>query len=63
MSLRVGWLIAAEDGRRDALVADDDGHVGRAAALLRPVGGHPRHLLVLHQSTVGQNLTHLLRLR
>ena len=53
-----GDVVLAEDGRGDALVADDDGDVGRAAALLRAVGWHPGHFLVLHQSAVGEYLSH-----
>ena len=46
------------DGRRNLPVGEDHRHVGRAAAHLGTVGGHPRHLEVLHHPRVSQNLTH-----
>ena len=53
-----GRVVAAEDGRRDGLVADDNGDVCRAATLFRAVGRHPRNLLALHQAGVGQDFSH-----
>ena len=43
-------IVLTEDGRRDAFVADNDRHVGRTTTLFRTVGGHPRHLFIVHQS-------------
>ena len=42
----------------DALVAEDDGDVGRAATHFRTVGGKPADLFVLHNAGVSQDLTH-----
>ena len=53
-----GYVVRVQDRRADPLVIQNHGHVGRAAALLRAVGGHPSDLLVFHQPRVSQNLTH-----
>lgn len=45
-----GYVVMAEYGRGDALVAHYDGHVGRAASLLGSVGRHPRHFLFFHKA-------------
>ena len=46
------------DRRRNLPVGENYRHVGRAAAHLGTVGGHPRHLEILHHPRVSQNLTH-----
>ena len=53
-----GGVESADDGRADALVADDDGDVGGAATLFRSVGGHPRYFLTLHECAVSEDLAH-----
>ena len=53
-----GSVEGVDDGRADALVADDDGDVGGAAAHLGAVAGHPADLFILHYSGIGKNLTH-----
>ena len=45
-----GYIIMAQDRRRDAAVAHNDRHVGCTATLLWSVSRHPGHLLVFHQS-------------
>ena len=51
-------IVGAENGRGDLFIAHDNGHVGRAAALLRPVSRHPRHFLSLHKCGIGQDFAH-----
>ena len=53
-----GSVESVDDGRADALVADDDGDVGGAAAHLGAVARHPADLFILHYSGIGKNLTH-----
>lgn len=53
-----GSVELVDDGRADALVADDDGDVGGAATHLGAVAGHPADLFVLHNSGVGKDFTH-----
>ena len=51
-------IILTEDRRRNALVAHDDSNVGSTTTLLWAIGRHPGNFLILHQSTISQNLTH-----
>ena len=53
-----GSVESVDDGRADALVADDDGDVGGTTAHLGAVAGHPADLFILHYSGIGKNLTH-----
>ena len=53
-----GRIVLVGDRRRNLPIREDDRHVGRTSAHLRPVGGHPRHLEILHHAGVSENLSH-----
>lgn len=51
-------VVLADDGRADALVANDDGHVCGTATLLGAVRGHPADFFIFHNARIGKDLTH-----